>query len=280
MLDNKSVRLLLILFSLFLLTSCTPEQVNCDENGNYSIVCSDDVAPVINGVKDMSIDIGEFINFRSMITVTDNYDGDVTRETEIIENVDIYTPGIYLVKFKATDSAGNIAIELMYVTVQREVSQTGNLVLNGDFSNGFTGYETYTQDDATANFSVVDDVLQIEILSYVEDVWYAPRLNYPRLHFDQGATYTVSFDAKADDERFIQVQVGELLPAEPWYTDFATDINKWVYLTTEYQTFTFEFTMNKPTNANGSILFELGNLNGSNNITTVYIDNIIIQEIE
>ena len=59
--------------------------------------------------------------------------------------------------------------------------------------------------------------------------------------------------------------------------------NKTYDLSTEYQTFTTTFTMNDTSNQNGAILFEFGDVEGSigteNLITTVYIDNVVINKI-
>ena len=93
-----------------------------DKGGNEQIITShivlaaDEEAPVITGVKDLSVLTGEAIAYKTHVTVTDNADADIALE---IDNsaVDNTTEGIYDVIYRATDKAGNTTEVKCKVTV-------------------------------------------------------------------------------------------------------------------------------------------------------------------
>ncbi len=94
-----------------------------DTSGNASEVLAsmnvlqDTEKPVIVGVVDLSIFIGESVSYRTGVTVTDNHDPDVVLE---IDNsaVEPTTPGTYAVVYSATDRAGNRAEATATLTVK------------------------------------------------------------------------------------------------------------------------------------------------------------------
>lgn len=265
---------------LLFLTSCSTNQLDCGENENDGGVCVDTTKPVIEGVKDVTIYLSESIDLLEGISAIDDLDGDLTKEIEVTENIDPHEKGKYLIKYTVEDSSGNKTIEVAYVTVIKEVTLLGNLLTNGDFSSGLDGYGIYHEEsNGEGVFEVVDGVLEIEILSIDNNAWWKPRLDYQGITFLKGDSYRVSFDVKADDARWIQVQIGELVNYSPWFIDFAPYVQKTHYATDEYQTVTFDFTMNHEDNFNGAIILEFGYLNNSSVLTTVYIDNIEIRNI-
>ena len=69
-------------------------------------VAKDTEPPVISGTKDIEINMGDTIAYKSGITVTDNLDTNVQLD---IDNtaVDVKTPGTYPVTYTAKDAAGN-----------------------------------------------------------------------------------------------------------------------------------------------------------------------------
>lgn len=96
-----------------------------DEGGNQTIIDivvtveSDNEPPVIEGVEDISIFIGDSISYRDGITVTDNIDPAPSLE---IDNslVDINQVGKYEVKYIATDSAGNQTESISTLTIKEK----------------------------------------------------------------------------------------------------------------------------------------------------------------
>lgn len=87
-----------------------------DEGGNETelevsievIEEKDEEPPVIAGVKDIEIIVGDSISYKKDITVTDNEDPDPVLEIDNSQ-VDISTPGEYPVTYTATDASGNTA---------------------------------------------------------------------------------------------------------------------------------------------------------------------------
>ncbi len=93
-----------------------------DTSGNTSevqsklTVLADTEKPVISGVTDLSVFVGDTIAYRTGVTVTDNHDATVTLEIDN-SGVDLTRPGAYPVVYSATDAAGNRAEVTATVTV-------------------------------------------------------------------------------------------------------------------------------------------------------------------
>lgn len=92
----------------------TVELVVKDEGDNIAMasaqleVLQDVTPPVIEGVEEITITVGESVSYKRNITVTDDYDENVQL---IVDNseVDTDTPGNYTVIYRATDKYGNTA---------------------------------------------------------------------------------------------------------------------------------------------------------------------------
>ena len=274
-------RLLFVLLITIFLTGCEGTIVDCKDNPDVGGICVDITPPELKGVKNLEFTKGSRPDLLEGVTALDDIDGDITSKIEVEDSVNRNWPGEYLVTYRVTDEAGNEVIEVAVVTIYAHLELLDNIIENSEFNDGLNHYDIFTIDDAgSANIDVVNDELVVEITS-VGDYYWAPRVSQSGITFEQGKSYHVSFDAKADDERMIHIQIGELLPNDPWFTDFnpgATD--KLHLLTNEYQTFTMTFTMNHETNYNGGILFELGQIQNFQHLTTVYIDNLEVREID
>lgn len=94
-----------------------------DEGGNETeltailTLVTDTQAPVIEGVEDQTVYVGDTISYKSGVTVTDDYDTDVTLEIDNSE-VDLETEGTYTVTYTATDFAGNSTSVTAQITVE------------------------------------------------------------------------------------------------------------------------------------------------------------------
>ncbi len=271
---------LFILLTVIFLTGCeTTVAVDCGLNENVAGACLDSTPPTILGVTDITIDINTVFNPLDGITGNDDFDGDITEAIVVTDFVDVTYPGTYIVKYEVEDTSSNKTIEVRFITVSASLALGDNMVLNGSFEHGTDGYNFYTYDGAEADFMVVNEELVVDINSVDGNTWYAPRINYPGLMLEQGEYYRVSFKAKADTERYIYTQVGELLDNVPWYLDFTQSIQKVYFVTDEYQTYEYWFKMENNTNDNGSLIFELGNVYNHNTLTTLYFDDISFERI-
>ena len=251
-------KILLLIVLVFTLTSCETEISECEDSERVLGVCVDVTKPVIEFDGDIDVPVGTKVDLLDGVTATDDIDGDVTNDIIVESQLNKNLAGTYFIKYIVNDDAGNEAIAVRYVTFSAVYVESDNLVLNGGFTNGMSGFNVYEIDGSgDANFDVVDGVLEIELLSLLDDAWYVPRLDYGGMMFEQDSTYKVTFRAKADEDRFLHVQVGELLSASPWFDGFDSTGGKVFTITQEFQEFEFIFTMQQTNNSNGSILFEL-----------------------
>lgn len=89
-------------------------------------VCScgaDNAPPIISGVSDITVYVGDGIAYQNGVTAYDEKDGEV-KVTVIANEVDLNTAGSYRVLYRAVDSAGNIAEVAATVTVlEKQLSE-------------------------------------------------------------------------------------------------------------------------------------------------------------
>ncbi|HON11148.1 MAG TPA: family 43 glycosylhydrolase [Chitinispirillaceae bacterium] len=145
----------------------------------------------------------------------------------------------------------------------------GNLVLNGDFSSG-TEEWTLNVWDGAATASVVSGECRINITE-TSEINYQIQLVQPGLFLEQGKSYRVSFDAFASADRDLEVNVE--MAVNPW-TSYLDELKRFS-LTTTKQTFSFVFTMEAPTDANGRLGFNFGTSSPA-----VTLDNISVKEYD
>jgi hypothetical protein len=152
-----------------------------------------------------------------------------------------------------------------------------SLVVNGTFDQpvewgAWFGDEWSGYTDSTV--TVVDGVLVADVnwADGVTPATYATQVYQEGLTFRQGVTYTLQFDAYADAEKTIKINIGEPLTADPWFTNFMDTAD--VTITTTNTTYFVTFTMTGATNENGKLVFELA----TDVETVIYIDNVMIYE--
>ena len=284
----KKLLLTVFLTTVLLLSSCQSadnEPFCSDDNLLISGICHDKTSPIILGLENISIYYGEEFDPLEGVTAIDDFDGDITDSIIVVEEVNTTELGMYFLKYTVSDAAGNTATEVRYVTVIYDVLEDEKSLINGDFSYGLFSWIVYTvSNGGNAIFTEVDRELVVEILSINDGIKWEPRIHNQGIYFEQGKTYQVSFDAKSDLPRSIKMHIGELFKGAPYFQYFMGDGQTIYDLNTTYQTFTTTFTMTDDSNLNGAILFEFGDVDGnigtSNLITTVYIDNVVIIEID
>lgn len=152
----------------------------------------------------------------------------------------------------------------------KEADTNGNYITNGEFS-----VAEDLSDDADWKFLTAEGgkgSAKIENKEIVISTTEAGKQDYsiqlvqPNLPIRKGGTYTVSFDAYADTARTMKVDVSA--PDRSFARYLAdTDVN----LTTDKQTYTYTFKMEKADDANGRLEFNLGK---TDNTATVHITNV------
>ena len=140
--------------------------------------------------------------------------------------------------------------------------------LDGD-SGKDTGWTFLTAQGGEASAAIENQEIRIQTQNAGE-VDYSVQLVQPDLPMQKGAKYKVSFDAWADAERTLQTKIS------------APDHNYAVYwgpetvnLTTEKQTFSYEFQMTGDDDANGRLEFNMG---AAGSTAGIHLSNIIVEK--
>lgn len=109
-------------------------------------LAKDTEAPVIAGVRNKSVFIGDSISYRNGITISDNCDRDIALKIDS-SGVSLAVPGTYTVVYSATDRAGNSTQESATVTVAERSYDTATInaladeVLAQIITPDMTGYQ-------------------------------------------------------------------------------------------------------------------------------------------
>lgn len=243
------------------------------------------------GVGDVEVDFQAPFNVLTGVRAKGNdgkyYDEDITfvslaqAKGEIDEegNLDTTIPQTISVNYKVKVGAVQ-AEKFRTITVKSPVPTGDEMVFNGDFAIGIAGWNdsavNYIADGASMTLTVENGELKAEVVAGANA--FTPRFGQQNIKFENGKTYEVSFKAKSLEAKRINLQVGELLTAAPWFDDFKPqqDIRK--DITTEWASYSYKFTMNKPTNERGAILFELGTIDSQAVNTTLWFDDIKVVE--
>ncbi|TVP96937.1 MAG: DUF5011 domain-containing protein, partial [Acholeplasmatales bacterium] len=266
---KKALLVLLTLWFGFLVVACDQTQTR------------DTTPPVLSGVDDVTIFVGDTFDPLEGVTAIDDKDGDITDQIVITGTYNTEAVGSYFLRYRIEDAAGNRTEKTRYLFVIVNPDDIGDdMVANGDFTFGMAFWTTTTGlEGGNATYTVVNGELRIDISSVSGGMW-EPRLENTGITFEQGQGYRVTFDARAVDPRSIHVQIGELLSGPPWFTNFKPGQTEIFDLTTDMTTYTFDFVMGLETNENGAILFEKGTVGPGNYVTTIYLDNVSIVPIE
>ena len=121
-------------------------------------------APVISGVTDKTIYVGESISYMNGVTVTDNLDTEPTLNVDR-SKVDLSVPGEYTVTYTATDSFGNIA------TVESKVK-----VL--EKKEHYVSYETIYQEVDAILAEIIQDDMTLQKKVWAVYVWIRTNCSY------------------------------------------------------------------------------------------------------
>jgi hypothetical protein len=152
-------------------------------------------------------------------------------------------------------------------TFSQQVNDPNNMVTNGGFDAGEQDVVYKLIHGAAGGFTIVDGQLVCEAKSgiiYDCQLWKMP------LNIENGKTYFISFDAKADADREFEFSIERVGGGYTHYGDAAGTGAK-ANLTTTMQTFTRTFTMASPTDAGARLTVSIGG-----KVSTVTFDNFII----
>ena len=157
-----------------------------------------------------------------------------------------------------------------------EADETGNFIRNCDFS-----VAENLDDDEDWKFLLfeggegsaeIKDNTMIIYTDAMGTVDYSVQLVQPDLPMIKGKNYRITFDCWAEEDRNLIVCISA--PNAGWIRYFPDTLFD---VTTEPQTFVYEFTMTEKNDNNGRLEFNMGN-KGSD--ATIYIKNVRVEEIE
>jgi hypothetical protein len=157
------------------------------------------------------------------------------------------------------------------------------MLINGDFSNGLTGYEVYAYTSSDISY-IVDELNEqkaacIDIKNTGDADWKV-QLKQNNITLENGKWYRISMDAKSTQNREIMYALQKDGTSDNDWTPYSG--SQMIDLTSSYQTFTHEFQMTGDTDKKTILSISMGAVGGTQ-ITdqhTVILDNIKLEEIE
>ncbi|MBR6222392.1 MAG: family 16 glycosylhydrolase [Lachnospiraceae bacterium] len=158
----------------------------------------------------------------------------------------------------------------------KEADETGNFVTNGDFANA----EDLTDDNdwkflqlsgGEGSAEIKDGEIVISTTNAGSEE-YSIQLVQPNMPCEKGCKYKYSFEAKADEARTMKAAV--TAPEVDWIRYFPDTS---VDLTTDYQTFEFEFDMTNETDDKARVEFNMGKTDST---ATIHIKNVRLEKVQ
>lgn len=158
--------------------------------------------------------------------------------------------------------------------VLRDPDVNGNYVNNGDFTvvedlKDTVNWQSLTALGGEAEVLIKDNAIKIAT-NNAGTVDYSVQLVQAGIPLEKGATYTVSFDAKAMESRTMKTAIKA---PDRGYSEYMT--SKTVDLTTDTKTYTYEFKMEGDSDANGRLEFNMG---AAASTADIYISNVSIKK--
>ncbi len=159
-------------------------------------------------------------------------------------------------------------------TKLREPDKNGNYIVNGDFSKKEDlvkdeGWAWKTAQNGEGSATIGKNKVTMKTKA-AGDVDYSLQLVQNDLPMEKGASYQLSFDAKASEARKMKVAIQG--PDQGWIAYLSQQT---VDLTTDMQTFTYDFTVSQSTDPNGRLDFNIGALGSTADIE---LTNVVLKK--
>ena len=283
---KKVFSILAVLLLAFALVGCNKPE-NGDGNGNGNGNGGDTPAELVitfSGLDAAEITAGDEFNVLTGVKATGNDKKDYTDKITVAAVNGTITNNIL-----KSDQVGNVTLAytvqltdpeyftraLRTVTIKAAEKPEGEMIANPNFEDGMMFWETYGGAGAAEFTPDGENGMKIE-LTAIGDAW-EPRITQMNVPFEKDKAYKISFEAKALEPKTINLQVGEILPNDPWFTDFKPGQEVHRLIGTEWATYEFEFQMNLE-NDRGGVLFEMGKVGDDDTITTLWLRNVKAEE--
>lgn len=95
----------------------------------------DTIAPVISGINDMTITLGQSPDLYDGIEAWDDRDGNLTDQITCTDDIDVYHEGVYSITYSIKDRAQNLAVDTRSVSVIDPfgyLRETNNIIVSDD----------------------------------------------------------------------------------------------------------------------------------------------------
>lgn len=237
----------------------------------------DNDAPIMFGVEDKVIEQGLEFDAVAGVTVFDLVDKSLTPQSIVITGtVDYMTPGYYTLTYTLTDRQGNetVAERLITVTESGGGLPSTLKIINGDFAidqsaPAATGTGWGWHGSGKFMVNIAEGVAKISVYENWT-LFYGVQFYILNREVIQGHTYQITFRAKADDARAIQLNLESSGAKFTAYFD----------LTTDWAEYTYEYTHTTASVTNAKFAFFVGNVHGLSTSTSVYFDDVVVTRIE
>lgn len=290
--------------------SSTPKVEDSTPSEDSSVPVEEDIVITrveFEGLEDAVVNVGDALNPKTGVAIKAYYNDNGEEKSFLITSFATVTQGDQtlttacntqnqgeftltytvdtskIIGFTFPDSLQLSATRKLIVN-EVEVSAE-ELIKNGDFALGGDHWATYT-DGSDVSFDFSNGMMEC-VQNSISGNSYSPRLNttYPgtgdEFTLQYGVTYLFSIDLWASAAKTIQVQIGTLFPADPyWGSLFDQDGNQLIKtfnVTTEQTTYTWQFTLSSNTSTNTHMTLEMGTVNGDATVANVYADNISLK---
>ena len=240
---------------------------------------ADTEAPTLIGVGPIEVLLDGVFDPLSGLSFLENQDYSLSLDDLVITGVDaldLTTLGEYVITYSLTDASGNEELVNRTVRVVIEIMNSSFIVVNGDFTNDQTVPYSQPAMDGWGWHGSGSFITTIKDGNAIIDVYDTYRLFYgtqfyqQNLVFTEGQVYSITFMAKADEPRLLQMQ---------FESGSMSNVAAVFELTTEWQTFTYEYAHMSGTISNVKFGFFAGNIHGMSAPTSVYLDDINIDVI-
>lgn len=142
-----------------------------------------------------------------------------------------------------------------------QVSDKNELLKNSDFTNGYRAWDLYNHDVAKSQLDISNGQMKVNIDNTGSESWHI-ELYQSGINLEKGNTYTIEFEAKAEEYKKIYCAVGK---TEAPYSHY---IGRAYSITDTLSLYSFKFEADRDDN-NARILFDLG----------YDLDNIVFNKI-
>ena len=214
-----------------------------------------------------------------------------TLSEKVVDTSSLTVGTTFTITYKISDTYGpyNYAAGVETTKTRRVtvIEASENLVVNGDFENGTTGWTTEGI-PASGTFEVLDNgagnhYAKVNVTgdsgnSYQRRISTEYATAGYGIRLEPGNNYQLTYKAKADNARKIHVQLGQLLTAEPWFNLQKNTIQA---ITTEWAEYslTLEYTGTE-VYPDCHVVLECGKVEGEYVAGAVYFDDVAVKVFE